>query len=125
MSLDCLNGVRIFTSLNLKARYRQVQLDKASKPLTAFTVGPLGFFECEWMPFGLTNAPTTLQRLMEICFGDLHLDYYIIYLDDIIIYSKTPTRHISRLRKVFENLADAGFKLNPSNVTSSILGFLT
>ena len=42
------------------------------------------------MPFGLTNAPATFQRLMENCLGDLHLNWCIIYLDDIIVYSKTP-----------------------------------
>ena len=90
-----------------------MELDEASKPLTAFTAGPLGFFYCEWMPSGLTNAPITFQRLTECCLGDLHLNYCIIYLDDIIIYSKTPTEHISRLRKLFEKLADAGLKLKP------------
>ena len=44
-------------------------MDDESKPLTAFTVGPLGFYKCERMPFGLTNAPATFQRLMETCLG--------------------------------------------------------
>ena len=47
-------------------------MDKESKPLTAFTAGPLGFYECKRMPFGLTNAPDTFQRLMETCLGDLN-----------------------------------------------------
>ena len=42
-------------------------MTEASKPLIAFTVGPLGFYECVWMPFGLTNAPATFQCLMESC----------------------------------------------------------
>ena len=87
-ALDSLNGACIFTSLDLKGRYWQVELDEESIPLTAFTVGPLGFYECVRMPFGLTNAPATFQRLMESCLGELHLDWYIIYLDDIIIFSK-------------------------------------
>ena len=56
-SLDCLNGACIFSSLDLKSGYWQVELDDESVPLTAFTVGPLGFYECVRMPFGLTNAP--------------------------------------------------------------------
>ena len=87
-TLDSLNGACIFTSLDLKSRYWQVELDEESIPLTAFTVGPLGFYECVRMPFGLTNAPATFQRLMESCLGELHLDWCIIYLDDIIIFSK-------------------------------------
>ena len=89
-SLDSLCGAVIFTSLDLKSRYWQVELDEDSIPYTAFTVGPLGFYECLRMPFGLTNAPAMFQRLMENCLGDLHLNWYIIYLDDIIIYSRTP-----------------------------------
>ena len=60
-TLDCLNGAQWFTPLDLKAGYWQVELDEGSKPLTAFTVGPLGFYECERMLFGLTNAPATFQ----------------------------------------------------------------
>ena len=93
-SLDCLNGAVIFTSLDLKAGYWQVKMDEDSIPLTTFTVAPLGFYECVRMPFGLTNAPATFQRLMESCLGDLHLKYCIIYLDDIIIFSKTPGEHL-------------------------------
>ena len=59
--LDTLNGSCIFTSIDLKAGYWQVELDEKSIPLTAFTVGPLGFFECSRMLFSLTNAPATFQ----------------------------------------------------------------
>ena len=113
-TLDCLNGAKIFTSLDLKSGYWQVEMEEESKPLTAFTVGPLGFFECERMPFGLTNAPATFQRLMESCLGDLHLNWCIIYLDDIIVFSETPKEHIKRLRGVFQKLASAGLKLKPN-----------
>ena len=82
--------------------------------MTAFTVGPLGFYECVWMPFGLTNVPATFQHLMESCLGDLHLTWCIIYLDDIIVFSKTTEEHIQRLRGVFEKLSAAGLQLKPS-----------
>ena len=88
-TLDYLGGAIIFTSLDLKSGYWQVEMDEESKALTAFTVGPLGFYECERMPFGLTNAPATFQHLMESCLGELHLNWCIIYLDDIIVFSKT------------------------------------
>ena len=66
------------------------------------------------MPFGLTNAPATFQRLMESCLGELHLNWCIIYLDDNIVFSRTPEEHVHRLRAVFEKLKAAGLKLKPS-----------
>ena len=88
-SLDCLHGATIFTSLDLQSGYWQVELTEASRPLTAFTVGLLGFYECVQMPFGLTNALATFQHLMESCLGEMHLKWCIIYLDNIIVFSDT------------------------------------
>ena len=51
------------------------------------------------MPFGLTNAPAMFQCLMESCLGDVYLNWCIIYLYDIIVFSKMPEDHIKRLRK--------------------------
>ena len=113
-SLDSLNGSCIFTSIDLKAGYWEVEMDPKSIPLTAFTVGPLGFYECVKMPFGLTNAPATFQRLMETCLGDLHLNWCIIYLDDVVIFSRTPEEHLEQLDAVFTKIGEAGLKLKPS-----------
>ena len=113
-SLNCLNGATTFTSLDLQFGYWQVEMTEDIKPLTAFTVGPLGFYECVQMPFGLTNALATFQHLMETCLGEIHLKWCIIYLDDIIVFSKTPEEHIKRLRDIFEKLAAAGLRLKPS-----------
>ena len=63
------------------------------------------------MPFRLTHAPVTFQRLMETCLGDLNLHWCIIYLDDIVIFSKDPASH---LKAVFQKLEEAGLKLKPS-----------
>ena len=90
-------------------------MTEASRPLTAFTVGPLGFCECVQMSFGLTNAPAMFQCLLESCLEDLHLKWCNIYLDDIIVFfSKTPEEHIQRLRGVFDKLGSAGLQLKPS-----------
>ena len=91
-----------------------MELEEASRPLTAFTVGPLGFCECVQMPFGLTNAPASFQCLMESCLGEMHLKSRIIYLDDIIVFSEIPEEHIEKLRGVFEKLSAAGLRLKPS-----------
>ena len=113
-NLDCLHGAVWFFTLDLKSGYWQVELEEEAKPLTAFILGPLGFWECEHMPFGLTNAPATFQRLMESCLGELHLNWCIIYLEDIIVFSRTPEEHLHRLKAVFNKLEAVGLKLKPS-----------
>ena len=113
-TLDYLAGSKWFSALDLKLGYWQMELDEESKPLTAFTAGPLGFYECERMPFGATNAPATFQRMMETCLGDLHLNWCLIYLDDIIVFAKTQQEAITRLGTVFQKLREAGLKLQPS-----------
>ena len=92
-----------FSILNLKSGYWQVELEEEAKPLTAFTMDPLGFWECEHMAFGLTNTPATFQSLMESCLGKLHLNWCIIYLDDIIVFSRTPEEHLYRINAVSIN----------------------
>ena len=103
-----------FSTLDLKSGYWQVELEEEAKPITAFIMGPLGFWECKCMPFGLTNAPATLQRLMEFCLGELHLNWCIIYLDGIIAFSWKPEEHVHRLKAVFNKLRAASLKLKPS-----------
>ena len=84
-------------SLDLKLGYWQVEIEVDCKALTTLTIGSLGFYEGGRMPFRLTNAPTTFHHLMQSCLGNLHLQICIIYLDDIIIFSKTPKEHLVRL----------------------------
>ena len=113
-TLDYLAGSKWFSALDLKLGYWQVELDEESNPLTAFTAGPLGFYECEQMPFGATNALATFQRMMETCLGDLHLNWCLIYLDDIIVFTKTQEEAITRLGTIFQKLREVGLKLKPS-----------
>ena len=89
-------------------------MDLESKPLTAITLRPMGIYKCKRMPFGLTNAPAMFQHLMEMCLGDLNLHWCIIYLDDIVIFSKDPVSHLDRLEAVFWKLEEAELKLKPS-----------
>ena len=117
--LDSLIGAQIFSTLDLKAGYWQVEMAEECKAYTAFTCGPLGFYECDTMPFGATNAPATFQRLMNDCLGDLNMNWCIVYwcivyLDDIIIFSYTKEEHLKRLEAVFKKLFAVGLKLKPS-----------
>ena len=84
---------RVIESL-VGAGFWRITMDEASKQYTSFTVGKIALFECECMLFGLANAPTTFQRLMQNCLGEVNLIYCLIYLDDLIIFSKTEDEHL-------------------------------
>ena len=113
-TIDTLSGSQYFSTLDLRSGYWQVGIKETDKHKTAFSVGPLGFFECNRMAFGLCNAPASFQRLMERCIGELHLKECLIYLDDIIIFSKTFAEHLIRLENVFRQLELHGLKLKGS-----------
>ena len=89
-------------------------MDEATKQYAAFTIGNIGFFECKCMLFGLCNAPATFQRLMQNCLGELNLTYFLIYLDEVIIFSKMEEEHLHHLCIVFECFRLHNLKLKPT-----------
>ena len=97
-----LVGVGHLSCLDLKSGPWQIKMEEASKQYNAFTVGNVGFFECDCMPFGLCNVLVTFQRLIQNCLGELNLIYCFIYLDDLIVHSWTAEEHLHRLRVVFD-----------------------
>ena len=113
-TLDSLVGAAYFSTFDLTSGFWQVPMAEESKQFTAFTLGSMGLFECDRMPFGLCNAPVTFQMLMQNCLGKLNLTYCLIYLDGIIVYSKTPEEHLQRMRVVFDRLREYGLKLMPT-----------
>ena len=113
-TIDSLTGSKYFSKLDLRSGYWQVEIEEEDKHLTAFTVGNMGFFECNRMAFGLTNAPATFQRLIERCMGELNLKECLIFLDDILVFSETFEEHLERLEAVFSRLRQNGLKLKPS-----------
>ena len=112
-ALDALHGTRYFSSMDLMSGYWQVEMEAASREHTAFiTYG--GLYEFLVVPFGLTGAPSTFERLMECVLRNLTYKICLIYLDDILVYSKTFDDHLSHLRQVFDRLRHANLKLKPS-----------
>ena len=67
--LESLVGAGHVLCLDQKSRFWQIKMDESSKQYIAFTVGNLGFFECDHRPFGLCNMPATFQPLMQNCLG--------------------------------------------------------
>lgn len=110
--LDQLNGKKFFSVMDLKSGYWQVDVEENDKQYTAFTVGPLGLFECNRLPFGLSNSPATFQRLMQKVLGDMSPEFSTVYLDDILIYSESYEEHLQHLRLVFDRLENYGLKIN-------------
>ena len=96
-TLDSLVGSAIYSTFDLTSGFWQVPMAEESKQYTAFTLGSMGLFECDRMPFCLCNAPAMFQRLMQNCLGKLNLTYCLIYLDDVIVYSKDPEQHLARM----------------------------
>ena len=78
-----------------------------------FTIGNLGFFECNCMPFALCNAPATFQWLMKNCLGELNLIYCHIYLDNIVVFLHTVHEHLYCLCVVFDRFREHNLKLKP------------
>lgn len=110
---DVLHGSKYFSTLDMKSGYHQVEVEETHRERTAFTAGPLGFFEYVKMPFGLANSPATYQRLMEECLGDYNMTICVIYLDDLIIFADTFEEHLDRLDKVLTRLKECELKLSP------------
>ena len=113
-TMESMVGARFFSTMDLKSGFWQVRMAKDSQQYTAFTVGSMGVYEFLRMPYGLCNAPATFQRLMQNCLGELNLTYALIYLDDVIVFSRTEEEHLHHLWVVFGQFLEHGLKLKPS-----------
>ena len=110
---DSLHGSKWFSTIDMKSGYHQVDVLEEHKERTAFTLGPLGFYEFNKLPFGLSNSPSCYQRIMEHYIGDYNMKICFIYLDDLVIFSSTFDQHIERLQLVLTRLGECGMKLAP------------
>ena len=126
-SLDNLHGAKVFSSLELASRYWQVPLAESALPKTAFVTPDGGHYEFLRLPFGLCNAPGTFLRLMTAIFNEYLFSFVLIFLDDVLVFSKTEKEHKEHLRIVFEALRKANLKLKPkkfklyqNSVTNSV-----
>ena len=111
--LDALGGSKYFSTFDLRSGYHQVMLAPEDADKTTFLTRR-GAFKFKVMPFGLTAAPATFQRLMDAVMSGVNFSICLIYLDDIIVFSKSLEEHLERLEIIFKRLETVNLKLKPS-----------
>ncbi|GBG75327.1 hypothetical protein CBR_g19960 [Chara braunii] len=109
--LDRVQGCKYFSKIDQKSDYDQIEVHPDDQYKTAFRTR-YGHYEFIVMPFGLTNAPATFQRCMNDLFRPWLDKFVVVYLDDILAFSKTLQEHQGHLRQVLEKLREANFKIN-------------
>ncbi|GBG71014.1 hypothetical protein CBR_g8312 [Chara braunii] len=109
--LERLGGAKYFSKLDLKSGYQQISIRPNDRYKSAFKTR-YGHFEWVVMPLGLTNAPTTFQAAMTNEFRAIMDRFVLVYLDDILVYSRTLQDHLGHLRRVLETLRRAKYKAN-------------
>jgi hypothetical protein len=111
--VDQLLGSSYWSALDLTSGYHQLRLVESDVPRTSFKM-PYGLYEFKVLSFGLTNAPAVLSQMMNNVFQAYIGKFVLIYLDDILVYSKSEEEHSEHLRLVFHLLRTHQLHLKPS-----------
>ena len=108
--IDSLGEATVFSSLDANWGYWQIAVADEDKDKTAFT-SHVGTYRFLRMPFGLTNAPATFQRTLDILLSKYNWRTCLVYLDDVIIFSKNLEEHLVHVDEVLTTLRAAGISL--------------
>jgi hypothetical protein len=126
--LEQVRDATVFSLLDLRSGYHQVKLAPSDIPKTAF-ITPLGLYEFRVLPFGLCNAPAVFCRLMSQVLAPYLNKFVVVYMDDILVYSKSPEEHLHHLELIFQLLEQhklyaKGSKCNFNQAELKYLGFI-
>ncbi|CAN8076105.1 unnamed protein product [Agarophyton chilense] len=108
--LDSLDEAVVFSTLDANSAYWQIPLGDDARALTTFTTHE-GLFIFTRIPFGFEYAPATFQRVMDIILSRVKWKFSLVYLDDVIFFSRTVKKHFRHVKKVLTILQDAGVTL--------------
>ena len=111
--IDTLGDAKVFTTLDAFWGYWQIALSEKDKPKKSF-VCHAGQFQYTRMPFGLTNVPATFQRALDVILNRFKLKTCLVYIDDIIIFSKTVDDHIDHVDEILGTLRTCLLYTSPS-----------
>ncbi|PAA46205.1 hypothetical protein BOX15_Mlig001265g10 [Macrostomum lignano] len=112
--LESLGDAKIFSTMDMQSGYWQMAVEPSDRLKTAFGVSHrVQQYAWNVMPFGLTNAPASFSRLMNVVLGKLCWKTCLVYLDDLLVWSRTVEEHLERLQTVFRRLRAANIKLKP------------
>lgn len=123
--LDQLSGAKLVSCLDLQQAYHQIRLNADDVSKTAFTT-PMGLYEYVVLPFGLSNAPSTFQAVINSVIGPGLHNCCLVYLDDIVVFSKSADEHLQHLHAVLSKLQAAHLyaKLSKCKFTLTSIKFL-
>ena len=102
---DQFKGAQVFSKIDLRSGYHQLRIKERDVPKTAFRTR-YGHYEFLVMPFGLTNAPAMFMDLMKRVFKSYLDKYVVVFVDDLLIYSKSLTDYEQHLRNVLQVLRE-------------------
>ncbi|KAE8218095.1 hypothetical protein CF319_g7960 [Tilletia indica] len=117
--LESLRGARWFSSLDAIRGYHQMDVAEEDRWKTAF-ITHKGLYQYKRVPFGLRSAPAYFQRFMDGLLGPMRWITALVYLDDVVVYTKTLEDHLAALAQLLEAAERSGLRFSPAKCTFAV-----